>query len=117
MPSDAWQMPQGGLDAGEHPDDALWREMREEIGTDAAEIVARAGEWLSYDLPEDMAGKVWGGRYAGQLQLWYLLRFTGREDALIWHPTMPSSAPCDGSRRRSFSTSRRGSSVRLRPAS
>ena len=82
MPSDAWQMPQGGVDEGESPDDAVWREVREEIGTDAAELMARAGKWLAYDLPGDMAPRVWGGRFAGQIQLWYLLRFTGTEQQI-----------------------------------
>jgi len=77
--ADAWQMPQGGLDDGENTIEALWREMYEEIGTTDADIVSRARQWLTYDFPTDLAPKLWGGRFAGQTQLWYLLRFTGTD--------------------------------------
>ncbi len=76
---DAWQMPQGGIDAGEAPVDAALREMAEELGTAAAEPLAELAEWLTYDLPADLAGRVWKGRYRGQAQKWVLLRFTGRD--------------------------------------
>ena len=79
MISDAWQMPQGGLDDGENADEALWREMHEEIGTIDADIVVRARQWLTYEFPADLAPKLWEGRFAGQTQMWYLLRFTGAE--------------------------------------
>lgn len=75
----AWQMPQGGIDAGESPAEAALREMEEEIGTAKAEIVAEHPRWLSYDLPQDLRGKVWGGRYLGQTQKWFALRFLGNE--------------------------------------
>ncbi|SOD94674.1 RNA pyrophosphohydrolase [Caenispirillum bisanense] len=79
---DAWQMPQGGIDKGETPHEAALRELEEEIGTAKAEIVAESSQWLRYDLPEDLIGKVWKGKYRGQEQKWFLLRFTG-EDADI----------------------------------
>ena len=79
MKSDAWQMPQGGIDDGEMPEQALWRELREEVGTDKARIEAESKDWLGYDLPSDMVPKVWGGRFRGQQQTWFLLRFTGTE--------------------------------------
>lgn len=77
MKSDAWQMPQGGIDKGEAPIDAAWREMREEIGTDKATLLAESADWLHYDLPPDLAGRLWGGRYRGQRQKWFAFRFEG----------------------------------------
>lgn len=78
---DWWQMPQGGVDKGEHPDDALLRELAEETGTKAEhiEVVARLEEELFYDLPPELHGKLWGGKYIGQRQSWYLVRFTGSD--------------------------------------
>ncbi len=78
MPSEAWQMPQGGIDKGETPRMAALRELKEEIGTDKAEIIAESEGWLSYDLPAELVPKIWGGKYRGQTQKWFLLRFTGK---------------------------------------
>ena len=75
----AWQMPQGGIDAGEEPEVAVFREMEEEIGTRAAEILEILGEWIYYDLPVHTAKKLWGGRYRGQRQKWVALRFLGKD--------------------------------------
>ncbi len=75
----AWQMPQGGLDAGESPREAALRELHEEIGTDKARIIATTRKWLRYDLPEDLQSKVWKGRYRGQEQKWFLMEFTGTD--------------------------------------
>jgi putative (di)nucleoside polyphosphate hydrolase len=79
MPSDAWQMPQGGIDADETPLAAAKREMFEEIGTDKADFVAESIGWYRYDLPSDLIGKIWGGRYRGQEQKWFVARFTGKD--------------------------------------
>lgn len=79
---DAWQMPQGGIDKGEDPATAALRELEEEIGTAKAEILAETRDWLRYDLPPHLLGKVWKGRYRGQTQKWFALRFLG-EDADI----------------------------------
>ncbi len=77
--TDAWQLPQGGIDSGEDPRNAVLRELAEEIGTDRSEIIEELEGWLRYDLPEDVAGKVWKGRYRGQEQKWFALRFLGED--------------------------------------
>ncbi len=78
----AWQMPQGGIDPGETPREAALRELTEEVGTGKAEILGETRGWLHYDLPAGIAGDMWGGRYRGQRQKWFAMRFTG-EDADI----------------------------------
>ena len=74
-----WQMPQGGIDAGEDPRVAVLRELEEETGTSNAEILAEHGEWLTYDLPAELVGKLFGGRFRGQRQRWFALRFLGTD--------------------------------------
>lgn len=78
---DAWQMPQGGVDDGEDWEAAAFRELAEETGIAAemASIIARTDEPLFYDLPEDLRHKVWKGRYRGQRQHWFLMRFSGTD--------------------------------------
>lgn len=73
-----WQMPQGGIENGEKPLDAALREMLEEIGNDNSILLAEHPEWLKYDLPENLRYKLWGGRYRGQVQKWYIFRFVGK---------------------------------------
>ena len=80
--TEAWQMPQGGVDKDEDPRDAALRELWEETGVtaDLVEIVAESAGWLPYDLPQDLVPKMWKGRYRGQEQKWYLMRFLGSDD-------------------------------------
>ena len=75
-----WQLPQGGIDADEEPARAVLRELAEEIGTGQAVILGEHPDWLLYDLPPELVGKLWGGIWRGQRQTWFLLRFLG-EDA------------------------------------
>jgi putative (di)nucleoside polyphosphate hydrolase len=79
MPSDAWQMPQGGIDEGETPESAAWREMQEETGTRDAILLAEGRAWHRYDLPADLVPRLWKGRYRGQEQKWFAFRFTGAD--------------------------------------
>ena len=76
----SWQMPQGGIDEGETPEQAALRELEEEIGTCSAVIIGESKGWLTYDLPPDLIGVAWKGRYRGQKQKWFALRFTGTDD-------------------------------------
>jgi len=76
---DAWQMPQGGIDKGEAPLAAAFRELKEEIGTDKADLIAESKRWLAYDYPPELRGRAWRGRYRGQIQKWFALRFTGSD--------------------------------------
>lgn len=78
-PLPAWQMPQGGIDRGETPSQAAVRELKEEIGTDKAEILGESRAWLKYELPAELACQVFGGRYCGQKQKWFAMRFTGKD--------------------------------------
>jgi len=73
-----WQLPQGGIDPDEDPRTAVLRELEEEIGTGNATIIGEHPDWLTYDLPPDLLGKALGGRYRGQRQRWFALRFNGR---------------------------------------
>jgi putative (di)nucleoside polyphosphate hydrolase len=77
--AEAWQMPQGGIDAGEDVETACFREMREEIGTSKADILSIHPEWLNYDIPLPLADRLWGGSYRGQSQKWVALRYTGQD--------------------------------------
>ena len=80
----AWQMPQGGIDDGEKPRAAALRELCEETGVteDLVEFITKTHDWVTYDLPPDLLGRVWGGKYRGQRQKWFLFRFLG-EDSQI----------------------------------
>jgi putative (di)nucleoside polyphosphate hydrolase len=99
----AWQMPQGGIDPGESPAEAAMRELEEETGTDKAEIVAESRDWHCYDIPPEVARSRWGGKYRGQRQKWFVMRFLGQDtdinidtrDAEFsdWKWTLPAELP------------------------
>jgi putative (di)nucleoside polyphosphate hydrolase len=75
----AWQMPQGGIDKGEQPRAAALRELAEEVGTGKAEIIGETKAWLTYELPRERQLQAWGGRYRGQVQKWFAMRFLGSD--------------------------------------
>ena len=80
----AWQMPQGGIDKGEDPETAALRELREETGVvaDLVQIIGRSNKEYLYDLPDELLGKIWKGKYRGQRQSWFLMRFTGQDNQI-----------------------------------
>ena len=77
-----WQLPQGGIDGDEDPAVAVLRELREEVGTDNARILGEHPDWLSYDLPLELMGRALGGRFRGQRQRWFALRFLGQDQEI-----------------------------------
>ena len=83
-PKSGWQMPQGGIEEGEEPRDALFRELGEETGLEPSmvSLVAECADWISYDLPEGRVQQHWNGRYRGQTQKWFLLRFNAEDDQI-----------------------------------
>ncbi|MEZ5708635.1 MAG: RNA pyrophosphohydrolase [Blastomonas sp.] len=103
--SSAWQMPQGGIDKGEEPREAALRELWEETGVkaDKVAIIAQSKEEHFYDLPDEMLGKIWGGKWRGQRQWWFLMRFHGRDEDIDiatenpefsqWQWTRPQALP------------------------
>jgi len=83
----AWQMPQGGIDPGEDPWPAALRELREETNIRSVERLGEIADWLTYDIPREIVGRAWRGRYRGQTQKWFALRFTGDDSEIdIAHP-------------------------------
>ncbi len=85
--SHAWQMPQGGIDPGEEPWPAALRELREETNIRSVERIAEIAEWLRYDIPRAIVGQAWKGKYRGQTQKWFAVRFTGADSEIdVQHP-------------------------------
>jgi putative (di)nucleoside polyphosphate hydrolase len=82
-----WQLPQGGIDEGEDPYKAALRELYEETSIRSVEKLGEIADWLAYDIPRDIVGHAWNGRYRGQKQKWYALRFTGDDAEIdVLHP-------------------------------
>lgn len=88
MPGDAegrgqwWQMPQGGIDKGEEPRQAALREVFEETAMRSLEVLGQSRDWQTYDLPPELVGVAWGGKYRGQRQMWFAMRFTGADSEI-----------------------------------
>jgi putative (di)nucleoside polyphosphate hydrolase len=83
----SWQMPQGGIDPGEEPWPAAVRELREETNISSVERIGEIAEWLKYDIPREIVGQAWQGKYRGQTQKWFAMRFTGPESEInVAHP-------------------------------
>tara|TARA_Y100000590_G_scaffold342843_1_gene391590 strand:- start:356 stop:817 length:462 start_codon:yes stop_codon:yes gene_type:complete len=82
-PSGFWQMPQGGIDDNEDPEQAVWREMMEEIGTNNAKIIKVSNQWISYNIPSATLKTLpWGEKYVGQIQKWFAFEFTGKDSEI-----------------------------------
>ncbi|GFE64592.1 RNA pyrophosphohydrolase [Litoreibacter roseus] len=81
---EAWQMPQGGIDEGETPETAAFRELEEEIGVSAHDVivVGQTSDWVNYDFPPEIVAKVANGRFRGQTQMWFLMRLSANDDAI-----------------------------------
>ena len=89
-PSGYWQMPQGGIDQNENPQEAVWREMMEEIGTNKAEIFKVSTQWINYDIPQETLDKLpWGEKWIGQTQKWFMFKFTGQKTDINVHTKNP----------------------------
>lgn len=85
--TNAWQMPQGGIDPGEEPWPAALRELREETNIRSVERSGEIAEWLSYDIPRELVGQAWNGKYRGQMQKWFAMRFLGADTEIdVAHP-------------------------------
>ena len=90
-----WQMPQGGIDDGECPREAAMRELEEETGTARAEVIAESSRWLSYDLPKEALGIGLKGKYRGQTQKWFAMRFLGRDSDINIDAPLDAKAEFD----------------------
>ena len=89
-PSGFWQMPQGGIDEHENPEEAVWREMIEEIGTNNVTLIKTSNQWLNYDIPNDTLKTLpWGHKYKGQTQKWFAFKFTGKDEDINVGTTNP----------------------------
>jgi len=86
---EAWQMPQGGIGPHENTDQAMLRELEEEIGTRNVEILVKSKGWYKYDLPVHLAERLWQGKFKGQRQIWYILRFRGQDEDINIHTYQP----------------------------
>ena len=81
-PANSWQMPQGGVDKNEDFFQAAKRELEEETSVKTVEVIKELNEWLTYDLPKNLLGKLWKGKYRGQKQKWFVMKFLGKNDEI-----------------------------------
>ena len=81
-PKNSWQMPQGGVDQNENFLQAARRELEEETGIKSVKLIKTLDGWLKYDLPENLLGKLWNGKYRGQKQKWFVMKFLGKTDEI-----------------------------------
>ena len=93
-PSGYWQMPQGGIDQNENPQEAVWREMMEEIGTNKADIFKISTQWINYEIPQETLDKLpWGKKWIGQTQKWFIFKFKGQKTDINVHTCLLYTSP------------------------
>ena len=88
-PKNFWQMPQGGINKNENFLKAAKRELKEETGAKTIKVIKELNEWLTYELPKNLLGKIWKGRYRGQKQKWFIMKFLGKDDEINVHTSNP----------------------------
>ena len=88
-PTDRWQMPQGGVDQGENLEEAMKRELKEETSIQNIKIIKELDEWTEYELPDYLLGKIWKGKYKGQRQKWFIVRFLGDDTEINLNTKYP----------------------------
>ena len=88
-PTDKWQMPQGGIDNGESVIQAMRRELKEETSIENIEILEELKDWTEYELPNYLLGKIWKGKYKGQKQKWFIVRFLGKDSEIDLNTEKP----------------------------
>lgn len=88
-PINKWQMPQGGVEKNEDLLSAMKRELSEETSITSIKVLKELDNWLSYELPNNLLGKIWKGKYRGQKQKWFIVRFTGKEDEINLNTKYP----------------------------
>ncbi len=88
-PVDKWQMPQGGIDENENPMTAMRRELAEETSIQTIKILKEINGWLEYELPPNLIGKIWKGKFRGQKQKWFIVRFLGNENEINLNTKYP----------------------------
>ena len=81
-PKNSWQMPQGGIDQNENFLQAAKRELKEETGIRSIKVIKKLDKWLEYDLPNNLLGKLWNGKYRGQKQKWFIMKFIGKNEEI-----------------------------------
>ena len=89
IPIDKWQMPQGGMDANETPLNAMKRELREETSITRIKVLKEIQNWLEYELPPNLLGKIWKGKFRGQKQKWFIVRFIGNDSEIDLNTQYP----------------------------
>ena len=88
-PVNVWQMPQGGIDKNENIDNAAIRELEEETGTKNVKLIKKIDTWFSYELPKNLLGKIWKGKYRGQKQKWFIMKFEGKDKEINVNTNSP----------------------------